>query len=60
MIRAHIQYMMVLMSIEYVEKHDFKDKMLRPLLHKLIQIFAIKQLINDTGLYACGYFDKHS
>jgi Acyl-CoA oxidase len=60
MMRAHIQYLMCVMAKEYVSGHQFADKTLRPLLLLLIKIFALKQLANDAGLYACGYFHQDS
>lgn len=60
MMRAHIQYLMCLMARNFVDKHEFKDKALQPLMHLLIKIFALKQLLNDSGIFACGYFTQKS
>jgi hypothetical protein len=57
MVKCHIQYVMALFAIEYVDRHKFADKNIRPLLMLLIKVWILKQLQSDTqGLYACGYF----
>lgn len=61
MIKAHIQLVMFLMSMELIQKQKFKDEKCAPVLLLCVKIFAIKQLMSDTTpLYECGYFGDGS
>jgi len=50
MAKAHIQYVMFLMSIEYIKKNSSKlvDKNIKPILTLLVKVFALKSLITET------------
>lgn len=61
MIKAHIQLVMFLMSMELIQKHKFVDKKCAPILLLCVKIFALKCLMGDlTPLYECGYFCEGS
>ena len=49
------------MAKEYVSNHEFKDPVIKELLHLLIKVFAVKMIMADTsGLYECKYFSTDS
>ena len=39
-VKVHIQYLMMLMAIEKIEQHQFKDKNIAPLLEMCVKVFA--------------------
>lgn len=50
MTKAHIQYLMFLMSSDYIKKNSPKlvDKKIKPILTLLVKVFAIKSLLTET------------
>jgi len=61
MIKSHIHLVLYLMSKDYVQKHEFKDKKIQELLLLVIKVFAVKMIMNDTqGLYECKFFNPNS
>ena len=61
MIKSHIQLVMYLMARRKIQRHNFTDENIAPVLETCLRIFALKTLLNDTqGLYECGYFSEGS
>lgn len=61
MSRAHVLYISFVIYRLIVEKTEFKDKNIKPLLLLLGKIFALKQLsIDSTACYETGFFGPGS
>ena len=61
MVKSHIHLVVYLMAKEYVSNHEFKDPVIKGILHLLIKVFAVKMIMADTqGLYECKYFSSDS
>ena len=61
MSRAHVLYISFVIYRLIVEKTEFKDKNIKPLLLLLGKIFALKQLsIDSTACYETGFFGAGS
>lgn len=59
MIKTHIQLVMFLMAMDYMDWYKFTDMHLVPIFQLCIKVFAMKQIMSDTQcLYECGYFSE--
>jgi hypothetical protein len=57
MVRAHMSYLNFYVYRAEVERHDFKDSRIRPILLDLVKISAIKSLMDDCGaVFDSGFF----
>lgn len=59
--RSHMMYLSFFMYKYVVDTTEFKDKNVRPLLHLLAKVFALKQLtLDSSACYETGYFSAGS
>ena len=49
------------MGYDYYQKHEFKDKRIKPMLDLLVKVFTVNVLKQDTeSLYESGFFRQGS
>ena len=59
--KLHLDFIIVNLAFESYCNHQFTDVRIRPLFDQLVQLFAIKLLMqNSEGLYESGFFTKGS
>ena len=57
MVRAHMTYLNFYVYLADIQKQDFKDKRIRPILLDMVKISALKSLMDDCGpVFDSGYF----
>ena len=61
MAKYHLNYSLYEMAKKRINEHDFKDASIRPALHTVVKLFAVKQLMDDSEcLYETGFFEAGS
>ena len=61
MAKYHLNYSLYEMAKKRINEHDFKDASIRPALHTVVKLFAVKQLMDDSEcLYETGFFGAGS
>lgn len=57
MVRAHMTYLNYFVYRSDVEKHQFTDARIRPILMDLVKICSLRSLLDDPGaVFDSGYF----